>query len=185
MQGKLSQSSELNVCTHLQGEKETSVTQAKQALALKSLLTTERDKVLPQSHLIPILGFNCSGRAGGGMTLTSFSEAHPARMALLCSQAVPHQHWQGSTSKLHSCCGPSPHRPHRKHYSDPPSSLPIFPPPARHTQEALLSCSSPLCLQTSGKNICWQSQSNSGSPAFPIHVKRHVLKCLLRCLRYV
>lgn len=141
--------------------------------------------VTPDSHL-KTQGLRGSGRVGwGSLWLVSFSGAHPARTRLLCQQAAPHQPWQGSISKLHSCSGPSLHTPHQRHYRDIPSSLPIFPPPARCAQEALLSFSSPPSLQTHGKNNCWQFQPNSGSPDFPMLVKRRVLKCLLKCLRSV
>lgn len=112
-------------------------------------------------------GFSCSGWEGWG-SLCFFSEAHPARTTLLCQQAVPHQHWQGSTSQLHSCLGPSLHRPHQRHYRDTLSSLPIFPPPARHTQEhTLLSYSSP-CRHVEKTTV--------GSPSLTLDL--HLFLCL-------
>lgn len=119
------------MCVHICKEKR-NLHYTGPALVLRSLLTTDRDQVLPQSHLIHS---SDSAAQGGGSLLF----AHPTRTTLFCQQAIPRQHWQSSTSKLHSCSGPSPHRPHQRHYRDTPSSLPIFPPPARHTEEALLS----------------------------------------------
>lgn len=159
MQGKLSQSSELNVCTHLQGEKETSVTQAKQALALKSLLTTEHDQVLPQSHLIPILGFNCSGRDDFNLFLF-------LKHTLQGRHCSVHRQYLVSTGRAAlPNCTPAAGPPH----TDPTGSTTAILPPPFPSSLHLQGTHRKLCSPVLHPSACRQVEKTSaGNPSLTL-----------------